>query len=149
MRTALCAQRPQNGTHMFTLQEQPHKPQAVCKSKSLIYILKLKGLLGKFQAPLKAEEWEPASNHKHKGESLIALADGLLLCHTSLNCHCSWKHTVHHDRDPAGCLQEPQQTLVALAGFDRGTELCVSTAEVHGASVPSPAAAKNRCLQQG
>lgn len=59
---------------MLTLQEWPHKPQAVCKSKSLIYILKLKGLLGKFQAPLKAEEWESAFNHKHKGESLISLA---------------------------------------------------------------------------
>lgn len=57
---------------MFTLQEQPHKPQAVCKSKSLIYILKLKGLLGKFQALLKAAKREPASSHEHKGESLIS-----------------------------------------------------------------------------
>lgn len=101
---------------MFALQEQPHKPQAVCKSKSLIYILKPKGLLGKSQAPPKAEEWEPASNHEHKAESLISLADGLLLCHTSLNCHCSWKHAANHDRDPAGCSQEPRQTLTCCTG---------------------------------
>jgi len=60
---------------MVALHEQPHKPQAVRTSKSLGYILKPKGLPGKSQAPLKAEGWEPASNHEHKGESLSYLTD--------------------------------------------------------------------------
>lgn len=46
-KAALRAQIPKNWTHMIALQEQPHKPQAVPKSKSLVYILKPKGLPGK------------------------------------------------------------------------------------------------------
>lgn len=155
-KAAPCVQICKNGTHMVALQEQPHKPQAVCKSESMVCMLKPKRLPGKSWAPPTAEGWEPASNHEHKGESQSYRSDRWTP--SGSHIHELPFHLETRTSSPAdtgqgawgSVLQEcrDRPSLVELASLGTGIELKWIGPEVDVASVLPPTVLKGRCVGQ-
>lgn len=141
---------------MVALQQQPHKPQAVCKSKSLVCMLKPKRLPGKSWAPPTAEGWEPASNHEHKGASRSYRRDRWTPSGSHIHelpFHLETRASSPADTGQGArgsvlreCRDRP--SLVELASLGTGTELKWIRPEVHVASVLSPTVPKGRCVGQ-